>query len=59
MKKIPKTTLFGHKFKQLKYPLFGAWSLLMVHIWFTPSKGPKGFKNVFFRNWTMEGYHEV
>ena len=25
--------------------LFGAWSFLLVHIWFTPSEGSKGFVN--------------
>ena len=24
---------------------FGAWSFLLVHIWFTPSEGHKGFVN--------------
>ena len=24
---------------------FGAWSFLLVHIWFPPSEGPKGFVN--------------
>ena len=28
--------------------LFGAWSFLLVHIWFTPSEGPKGLVNWIF-----------
>jgi hypothetical protein len=26
-------------------PLFDAWSFLVVHIWLTPSEGPKDFVN--------------
>ena len=26
-----------------KNPHFGAWSLLLVHVWLTPSEGPKSF----------------
>ena len=41
---------FWHTFKQtLTYPLFGAWSLLLVHVRFTLRQGPKYFKNAFFR----------
>ena len=29
---------------KLLHPLFGAWSLHLVHIQFTPSEQPKGFK---------------
>ena len=32
----------------------GAWSFLLVHIRFTPSQGPKGFKNAFGRNQIMQ-----
>ena len=54
MKKILKTTLFEHILKKTAHPLFGAWSLLLVHVWFTPSQGFKGFKNAFSRNEIME-----
>ena len=48
-----KTALFKHIFKKPTHPHFGAWSFLLVHIWFTPSsKGPKAFV-IFFRNRTM------
>ena len=36
---------------------FGAWSFLLVHIWLTPSEGPKGFVIDFLRNQTMEKGH--
>ena len=57
-----KTTLFGHGFKDSTYLLFGAWSFLLVHIWFTPSEGPKGFANWFLEksnlgSWTMKSDH--
>ena len=40
MKNNPKITLFGIICKQKSpHPLFGAWSLLLVHVWFTPSQG--------------------
>jgi hypothetical protein len=45
---VPKTVLFGHILqKKSTHPLFGAWSLLVIHVRFTPSKGSKGFKNAF------------
>jgi hypothetical protein len=31
-----------------------AWSFLLVHIWFTPSHGSKGFKNALSRNRIMQ-----
>jgi hypothetical protein len=37
MKKIPKTTFFGHILKKSANLLFGIWSLLLVHIQFAPS----------------------
>jgi hypothetical protein len=40
--------------KKSAHPLFGACSLLLVHVWFTPCQGPKSFQNMFFRNWNME-----
>jgi hypothetical protein len=40
-----KTALFGHTLKKSAHSHFGAWSFLLVHVWFTPSEGPKGFVN--------------
>jgi hypothetical protein len=40
-----KTALFGHMLKKSAHSFFGAWSFLLVHVWFTPSEGPKGFVN--------------
>ena len=56
MKKNPKTTLFGHNFflKKSAHPLFGAWSLLLDHVRFTPSHKPKSLKNAFSRNEAMK-----
>ena len=54
MTKTPKIALFGHIFSKIAQLFFNAWSLLLVHVRFTPKKGPKGFKNALFRNWTME-----
>ena len=42
-------TLFGHMLKKSTHLLFGAWSFLLVHIWLTPSEGPKGFEIDFVR----------
>ena len=48
--------------KKSTHLLFGAWSFLLVHIWFTPSEGPKGFVNWFFKkldhgSWTIKLEH--
>ena len=51
MKKNPKIPLFGHILIYLPNLLFGAYLLLLVHIQYTPSEGPKGFKMCFFRNY--------
>jgi len=51
---IPKPTLFEQILNKSTHPLLGTWSLLLVHVWFTPGKGPKGFKNAYFRNYTMK-----
>ena len=41
-----KTSFFGHILKtKIAQSVFGAWSFLLVHICFTPNKGPKGFVN--------------
>ena len=37
--------IFGHILKTSAHFLFGAWSFLLVHIWFAPSEGSKGFVN--------------
>ena len=56
MKKIVKTALFEHILKKSTHPLFGAWSLLLVHVRFTPSQGhKKHFKEI--GPWKC--YHEV
>ena len=55
--------LFGHVLKKGLAHLFsGAWSFFLVHIWFTPSEGPKAFETGFFsksdhENWTMNSGH--
>ena len=36
------------------HSLLGAWSFFLVHIWFTPSEGPKAFQTIFSRSRTME-----
>ena len=51
---ILKPTLFGQIFNKSTHPLFDTWSLLLVHVWFTPGKGPKGFENAYFRNRTIK-----
>jgi hypothetical protein len=43
MKKIPKLLFVDIYYKKLAHPFFGAWSLLVVHKWFTSSQGPEGF----------------
>ena len=48
-KKNIQTTLFGHILKKSTHPLFGVWSLLVVHIRFKPTEGPKGVKNCIFQ----------
>ena len=48
-KKIQKCRFWTYIQKQATHSLFGAWSfLLLIHIRFTPSEGPKDFVNVFF-----------
>ena len=43
-----------HLLKKSRHSLFGAWSCLFVHIWFTHSEESKGFVNCFFsRNHTI------
>ena len=57
-----QTALFGHILRKTAHSLFGAWSFLLVHIQFTPSKEPKGFVNYFLKksdhgSWTMKRDH--
>ena len=40
-----KITFFEHILKKSAHSLFGAWLFLFVHIWFTPSEGPKRLVN--------------
>jgi hypothetical protein len=50
-----KIALIGRILKKLTHSLFGAWSFLMFHFWFTLNEGPKGFVLfLFLRNQTME-----
>jgi hypothetical protein len=44
-----KIAFLGHILKISTHSLFGAWSFLLVHIWFTPSEGPKSFVNWSFK----------
>ena len=51
-----------HILKKISTIIFCAWSFLLVHIWFTPSEGPKGFVNLFFKklehgSWTIKLNH--
>ena len=50
---------FLYIFLKTNTSIFGAWSLLLVHVRFTPSQRPKGFFNVFLviRPWKCD--HEV
>ena len=48
-----------HILKKSAHSLIDAWSFLLIHIRFTPSKRPKDFVNWFFKksdheSWTME-----
>jgi hypothetical protein len=49
--------------KKIRTFVFGAWSFLLVHIWFTPIEGSKDFVNWFFKKldhgcWTIKSDHE-
>ena len=57
-----KTAFFGHTWKKSTHSLFGAWSFLSVHIWFTPNEGSKDFINSFLKesdhgSWTIKSDH--
>ena len=43
--KLPSLDIFKKYNEHIHFLV--QWSLLLVYIWFTPSEGPKGFKNVF------------
>ena len=45
----PQKYLFWHILKDSTHSLYGAWSFILVHIWFTLSEGPKGFVKRFFK----------
>ena len=54
-----KSIIFEHILKKSTHSYLGAWSYLVVHVWFTLSEGPKGFVNWYFEkshheSWTME-----
>ena len=44
-----KTTIFGHVLKNQHIHFWVHGHSSLVHIWFTPSEGPKGFVNWFFK----------
>ena len=54
--------LFVTHTQKSTHSLFGAWAFLLVHIWFAPSNGPKGYINWFWKksaheSWTMKSDH--
>ena len=59
---VLKTAPFVSILKTKTHSLFGAWAFLLVHIWFTPSEGPKCFVNWFSKklghgSWTTKSDH--
>ena len=57
-----QTVLFGHILKKSAHSFSGAWSFFLRHIPFTPSEGPQGFVNQFFKrsyhgSWTIKSDH--
>ena len=57
-----KLPFVGMYQKKSTHTFLGAWSFHLVHIWFTPNEGPKGFVHWFFEkldhgSWTMEKCH--
>jgi hypothetical protein len=52
--RIPKDVVMGHILKQSPRPLLGVWSLLLEHVWFTPSESPKALTFIFLVSMTME-----
>ena len=51
-----KNVLFGHISKKISTFTFGAWSFFLVHIQFTPSVGPIGFVDLFFKKTYYESW---
>ena len=54
-----KSAFLGRILEKSAHSLFGAWSFLLIHIWFTPSEGSQGFVNWFLRksdhgSWTTK-----
>ena len=47
-KKMVKLDFWAYT-KKISTFTFGAWSFLLVHIWFTPNEGPKAFVDYFFK----------
>ena len=52
--KSPKLPFFWHILKMINTITFAVHGHLSWFMFGTPSQGPKGLYNVFFRNWTME-----
>ena len=44
-RKWSKLNSYSHILEKPAHSFFGAWSFLLVHLWFTPSEGLKGFIN--------------
>ena len=51
-----KISLLRHMLKKSIHSFFDAWSFLQVHIWFTPSEGPKDFVNQFLKKLDHESH---
>ena len=45
---------FGRILEKMNTFTYGTWSFLLIHIWFTPSEGPKGFVNLFLKKLDLE-----
>ena len=43
-----KQPFWANILKKSSHSFFGAWSFFFVHIWITPSEGPKDFANCFY-----------
>ena len=55
-----KCSFWTYIYKKTTHSQFGAWSFFLVHLWFTPSEGPKGFVDWFFKEIRQEKLeHEV
>ena len=54
--------LWAYLKKKINTFTFDAWPFMLLHIWFTPSEGPKDFVNRFFKKsdcgfWTIKSDH--